>query len=222
MRTIERVKRKTLYNKREDGGLCMTNLECFQNSFLLGWVERLLNSEYEDWKAVAIEALKMVGGRSVFKSNVKSKHFKGLHLVKNSFWKKVVCVWLDNNKFSSRDPEVKFPPQTPLFNNNDIRFKNATLFFPRCIMNNIVYVDDMTVNNTLISYDQFKRLLNVPNSLLIYNCIYNALILKLHLIGSLNIANVVEEPKTHFREISLSQIHQTVRLSHLFWSRSDG
>ena len=181
----------------------MTNLECFQNSFLLGWAERLLNTDYADWKAIAIDSLKMVGGLSLFNSNVNSKNFKGLHLVKNSFWKKVLCTWLDNNTFPD---EVLLLPNTPLFNNKDIRFKNSTLFFPICIINNIVNVNDMIVNNRIMAYDQFRFLVDTPNSLLIYNCIYNALSLKMHLIEQLNNATIHNQPNTHFREREVGDI----------------
>ena len=233
LRTTERVKRKTMYNQRERGGLCMTNLECFQTSFLLGWAELLINTEYAEWKAIALDALKLVGGRSVFKSNVNTKHFKGLHLIKNSFWRKVLCTWLDNNKLPTNDQDVRFSPQTPLFNNNDIRFKNSTLFFPRCIMKNIVTIGDMIVDNLLMSYDQFKRLIDTPNSLLIYNCIYNALLLKHHvLLAMLNNAIIFDQPYTQFHgkqvgNIGRKRFYQLLNeadepITEQYWSRKLG
>ena len=170
-RVVERVKRNTMCNSYQEGGLCMINLECFQNSFFLSWAERLLNTDEEDWKAVALDAFKMVGGRAVFRSSVLSKDFKGFNLVKNSFWKKVLSVWLDHN-INHTD---KVYPESPLFNNNMIRFKHATLFFPQCTLNNIICIKDMVTNNAIISYDTFRLLVDSPNSMLMYNCIYNAL-----------------------------------------------
>ena len=64
-----------LCNSPQKGGLGMINLESFQNAFFLSWAERLLNPEDADWKVTALNALKMVGGRAVFRSSVISKDF---------------------------------------------------------------------------------------------------------------------------------------------------
>ena len=174
-RVTERVKRNIMCNSHEEGGLCMINLECFQNSFFLSWAERLLNPEEADWKAAAFDTFKMVGGGAVFRSNVLSKDFKGFHLVNNSFWKKVLAIWLDSSMNHISDGLNTLYPESPLFNNSIIRFKGSTLFFPRCILKNIICVKDMLTNNTVIPFETFRRLVDSPNSILMYNCIYNAL-----------------------------------------------
>ena len=154
----------------------MINLALFQSSFLLDWGERLLKTEEEDWKLLALEALGAVGGRAAFHSNVGSGKFKGMHLIKNAFWRKVLSSWLDSD-FVRDEPNAEIlTKHSSLFNNKDITYKNSTLFFPECISKNIVYVKDVLINGAFITYHAFKEIIKTPNALLIYHCLYNALI----------------------------------------------
>ena len=184
-RATERIRRNILCNKKVDGGLGMINLECFQSSFYLGWVERLLNQEPADWKAIALCELSPVGGRLAFQGNVSSLNFKGLNRICNSFWRRALKTWLGNNKIYSNE---HLTSESPLFNNSLITFKKSVLFFPQCIQKNITSVGDVIANRNIISFDHFKEKCNTPDSLLIYNCIFNALISKL---------NIYEEFRSH-------------------------
>ena len=174
-KVIERVGRKIICNRYHEGGLCMIDLACFQSSILLGWAEQLVNTkEPANCKVAAADSLREVGGISVFKSTVLPAHFKGLIYVKNSFWREVISVWLNLNK-PKEDSASFITPESPLFNNDIIKFKNSPLYFQECISKNIIDVKDVIVGNKIIEYKDFKRLVNSPKSFLIYHCIFNAL-----------------------------------------------
>jgi len=136
-----------------------------------GWAEKLMADGDEDWKRAGVAALSAVGGLDAFRSNVKSKNFKGLALVSNRFWQQVLRVWLDNN-YNSHSSH--FTPYSPIFNNKEITYKKSTLFFPECINKNIILFKDVLINNRVMPYEIFKNILNSPSSILIYNCILNA------------------------------------------------
>ena len=53
---------------------------------------------------------------------------KGLELIKSTFWKKVLEVWL-NYKNSPLLTEGKIDIRDPIFNNAHITFKSKTVFF---------------------------------------------------------------------------------------------
>ena len=174
-KVIERVGRNIICNRYHEGGLCMTNLACFQSSILLGWAEKLLNiEEPANWKIAAEDSLREVGGASVFKSTVLPSQFKGLMYVKNSFWREVISVWLNFNK-SKNDATRSITPDSPLFNNAIIKFKNVPLYFQECISKKVIVVKDVIIGNKIIEFNHFKSLVNSPNSFLMYYCIVNAL-----------------------------------------------
>ena len=68
-----------------------------QNSFFLHWAERLWREDSENWKVIPHFLFSRLGGIHAFASNVSSKNFKGLYLIKNVFWEKVLSTWLDHN-----------------------------------------------------------------------------------------------------------------------------
>ena len=71
----------------------------------------------------------------------------------------------------------------------------------------MVTIGDFIVDNLLMSYDQFKRRIDTPNSLLIYNCIYNALLLKQNkLLVILNNANISDQPYAKFHGEQVGKI----------------
>ena len=151
----------------------MINIPCFQSSILLGWAEQLLNPDAADWKDLATEVLRPVGGKAIFRSNVEPYQIKGLQYVKNSFWREVIVTWLTHNKHNYDDTSVI--ADSPIFNNKFIRFKKSHLYFKECLMNNIVFVKDVISNGHIIAFNDFKNLISSPNSIIIYNCIFNAL-----------------------------------------------
>ena len=173
-KVIERVKRSVLCNAKVNGGLAMIDLKKFQESFLLRWAGRLIDASDEDWKYIlSIKSLLKVGGKSAFMSSLSGKKFKGLIFIYNSFWRDVLQVWLDNRHQHDDDNAVVM--ESPICNNTNITYKNSVLFFPQLLKQNIIYIKDVTFGNKMIDLEHFQRLYRLPDSVLIYNCIYNAL-----------------------------------------------
>ena len=194
------MKQNVLCNHRSNGGLDMIDLKCFQSSFLLSWAQQLLHSEDAEWKFIAFESLKKVGGRAAFESMVDSKIFKGLYLIKNSFWREVLCCFLDNK---SNECMHDITSETPLFNNINLTFRNKPLFFPLCIQKGIMYVKDMFIGNSIISFDRFKALYDRADALLVYKCIFNALSQKIQIIKFNLISN---KSPIYFKSIDIATI----------------
>ena len=228
-KVVERVKRSVLCNSKEEGGLGMIDLECFQQSFLLRWAEKLLDQGDADWKYAALKSLDKVGGISAFRSTLTSKAFKGLHLINNSFWKEVLKIWLD--KRHPIEVQPRFSYESPLFNNPCIQLKNSTLFFPVLISRRILYVKDMLVNDSIISFDSFREIVDTPGCFLMYNCIYNALYPKLNTLNVDELDNPVNDIADHlkFRDYEIGSIGRkhfynilnppATPLGEWYWSR---
>ena len=70
----------------------MINVIEMQKSFLLNWARKLTrpnnNDIEEKWKCIPIDELSVLGNNlTCFNSNIESKHFKGINLINNTFWK---------------------------------------------------------------------------------------------------------------------------------------
>ena len=154
----------------------MIDLVKLQDSFLLKWADRFFSSSRDSWKDTTNVFFEKVGGISAFRSDLVSADFKGLNLINNNFWKKVLVTWL-NYKNNSNVKKISAPSiLEPIFNNSMIKFKNQVLFNSKCIRLQMLYISDFLHRGDIIPFNQFNIIFeNSADSLLVYNSIYNAL-----------------------------------------------
>ena len=180
-KVTEKIKRETLTKEFRLGGLNMIDLFKLQDSFLITWADRLFDSSDSSGKDIALIFFENVGGLAAFMSDLESKDFKGLNLITNSFWRKVLKTWLNykNSEYNkpSRSPNIN----EPVFNNSNITYKNQILFNAKCTRLNLVYINDFLVNGDIVPFVDFNLIFkNTADSLLVYNTIHNGLSLKIY------------------------------------------
>ena len=173
LRATEKINRKTLTNALEDGGIKMINLISFQKSFLLSWVEKLLNPGKEPWKYTAHSCLHAVGGLTAFKSNLDPKDFNFFHHIVSPFWKTCLTVWLENAE-NTLNTSVSY--SDPIFNNILITFQGKPIFLPSCIQTGVSCVNDFMFDNSrTLSLLEFRNKFgNFPRLILDYNILKSA------------------------------------------------
>ena len=138
-KATEKVKRNTLCNMKNNGGLNMIDISAMQQSFFLEWAKRYITNEDHSWRYWADVFYKKVGGYSAFKSNTLAKSFKGLQSINSIFWKNVLCTWL-NKRFDGEETIVT--NFSPLFNNENLKYRGETIFLPQCFQFDISFVGD--------------------------------------------------------------------------------
>ena len=175
-KVTEKVKREIMNKEYGQGGLNMIDVFKLQESFILKWADRLFDSSESSWKNISLIFFENVGGLSAFMSDQATKDFKGLNLIDNSFWRKVLITWL-NYKNSEYNKPIRAPtPNDPVFNNSNITYKNQVLFNAKCIKLNLVYIKDFFVNGDIIPFVDFNQIFKkTADSLLVYNTIHNGL-----------------------------------------------
>ena len=173
-RAFEKVKRKTLCSPKENGGVNMFNIVDIQDSYYFQWANKLWDNSEEHWKVIPKFLFHKLGGIYAFASNVQPRDFKGLNLLRNVFWEKVLWVWLDH-KSKFHDTQ-NLTLGSPLFNNSLIRFKNQTIFIPHCCQQSIIKVGDVLENRKIVDLERFTNIYGARSDTVIaYNIIFNAL-----------------------------------------------
>ena len=176
-KATERVARKTICNSFENGGLKMCCAKEMQDSFLFEWGEKLLSKTYENWKVIPRILYSPIGGTAVFDSYIEIKKFKGLDMVNDLFWRRVLKNWIEKKTQLNTYFNHEFVClSSVIFNNMYIKFKNKSLFFPQCLKSGIIRVLDFCGNDGFLSLNDFKeKYKNNADAQLVYNVIYNAL-----------------------------------------------
>ena len=82
----DKIKRKTIVQNIENGGLKMIDTNKFLKSLKSNWIKRLLdNTNNGLWKVFYNKIINKYGGKLVFESNLNTKDLKQLYPLKDSF-----------------------------------------------------------------------------------------------------------------------------------------
>ena len=173
-KAYEKVKRKTLCNKYQEGGLNMIDIHALQKSFFINWAKKLGGEESEHWKAVPLQFFAKVGGIHAFECSTNSKQFRGLELINNTFWKNVLKTWLD---FPWGDEPTDIALSEPWYNNVKIRYKGMPVYSYQLIKKNILTVGDFYSHDRLRSLQELKEHFGSYNGMeLDFNAIINSVL----------------------------------------------
>ena len=119
----EKIKRTTLCNNYDNGGLKMINIQYFCMAQKITWIKMLLDDlNFSDWKTLIISDLAKYGGNYLWLPRDPQPIFKQ---ILNPFWKNVYEPWLT---FTSGSQQTENPLVKPIFNNNHIKIDNKTIF----------------------------------------------------------------------------------------------
>ena len=177
-RTFEKIRRSSLCDAKEEGGLSMIDIVEMQKSFYIKWALKLLVKKDERWAVIPRVLLKSVGGERVFLSNVDFKQFKGLDTIKSNFWCQVLNTWLESGgaeKFLKCDGPNDF--SRILCNNKNLNFQRETLYLPEAMKRGIVCVADVMENAQIISFENYLyKVGGYSRAALDYNIISNVLL----------------------------------------------
>ena len=150
----DRVKRKTIVNDYEKGGLKMINLPDFLESLKLSWIKRLTNETVSTWKNIAYyEFYKLSIGIDIFKCNC---NYMSLNEIckkemnsMNTFYRSLIEIWLKCKTIRSVD-EVNNPGSEIIWNNENIKYNGKTLYFKHWIRNGYTNVSSLQTEDGVL------------------------------------------------------------------------
>lgn len=147
----DKIKRTSLCNNLDDGGLKVKDIRSFINSLKCTWVRRYCDNTKGVWKVFFDESLAAFGKDLLVYCNYKSKD---LSRIPNIFVRQVFSAW---GEASYHNPTEDFGNQV-IWNNTHIRIGKKTLYYDFMYEKGVKYVadlfDDMGVPHTLDSFRQ--------------------------------------------------------------------
>ena len=229
-RAFEKVKRKTMCNSYDKGGITMINIVDLQNSFLMSWVTKVLSCNEinkNNVDCIPLYLLSKLGPDLIaLKSLANNKLFIGSNKITSIFWKKALCVWNENKEkidFMQTDNNINQREQV-LWNNTKIMYRRKCLFFEDWAHSGINYLKDVKSNNRILTYDEICRRIGYKASRIFeYNAIYTALLSvearSIEQRENINnfIINRIPSIKEFRINLSSSEIQPT---ANVFWERT--
>ena len=237
-KAFEKVKRKVMESKPENGGLNMINLIEFQNLFYLQWAGKLFHAkQHENWSYIPKWHFdKLAKGNKIFSVNCKPGQSKNLDSIDNEFWTETIKAYLNNKKISdtTKVNSRNFQQQL-LFNNALITYKKQVLFFDYWQKKGIEQVKDVInyADKRLLSMQEIQNLIghNRARIVIDYNILINSIpkdwLRWIHLgehetiIESCEASMFFTKPKIIKQLISLNK-EIPVPISQSLWERKFG
>ena len=140
----EKVKRKTIINSYECGGLKMLHLPSFLDSLKWSWIKRITNENTANWKNIPLfEIQKTELGLDILKCNCMIKSISETYKFElnnvSTFYREVIELWL-KCKQDLHEKAIKNPGQEVIWNNDCIKYNNNILYFKDWIQSGIITV----------------------------------------------------------------------------------
>ena len=218
-RAHEKIKRSVLCLNSNEGGINMISIKDQQEIMLIRWLQRAYVGTTLTQQKVINYIFENIGGvEYIINSNTNSKDIQGLHLIKSNFWRKAIIAWIDLKKSGEKAQNY-----VPLFNNNDIKYKNKPLFIKKWIVMNCKYVHDFTHNGIPKTLNEVKNMIGnygglITDYLAVLNAINRCIINQNPPLSCQNIPPEFKMENKNLRAIVVRQKNITIN-SIYFWKR---
>ena len=126
----ERIKRKTLIGKFEDGGVEMIDINSYFLAIKVTWIKRLINSE-SNWSVIGNHSINQFGGRNLLLRITTSD----INYINNLpvFYKQIFQACISTNKLEHRNIKSEYILlRQPIWHNIHIQYKRKTLYYKCC------------------------------------------------------------------------------------------
>ena len=170
----DKIKRKTIVQNIENGGLKMIDTNKFLKSLKSNWVKRLLDTTNNGlWKVFYNKKINKYGGKLVFESNLNTKDLIQLFPIKG-FFQDVILSWFEIRDSQDEDCIGK----QILWNNSKIKIQNKPIFkkdwYDRGIQH-IEHIYDYR-KKEFYQFKDFLELYDLPNqSFLFYTSLISSI-----------------------------------------------
>ena len=168
--TSEKIKRSTLYNSHEYGGVKMPNLKYFCMAQKITWIKKLLDSQnVSDWKTLFFSNMDKQGGNYIWFSKDKNPIFSNQL---NHFWKDVYLAWITVTATREHD----LPQNEPIYHNPAIKINNKTIFYSDWYIKGITHINDIIKENgKLYTWEEFSQIYEIENQAFKYIAFIDAI-----------------------------------------------
>ncbi len=164
----DRIKRRILYNTKENGGLSIPNFKMINIAAKITWVKRYLAAEDDKiWKVLVDISLQKYGGAFFLYCNI-SPHDKIFDTIKSTVVRDWAMCWSTYNFINSPEENeisMQIIWHNSLFNNKRI------VHLKQLICNNIFYIGQFRKERErrLLQYNEFKEKYNIDITFLDYH-----------------------------------------------------
>ena len=154
----DKVKRVSVINEYEEGGLRMIDLECMVKSLRLAWLRRIFSGINGPWKSFLQHLLSPLGGFFFLACNYNISDYT----IPSQFYNELLSWWSEfRQTFATEKNWMNI-----IWNNCEIRIDNKPVHYKNYYEAGIVYTQDLLFNlNVSDAYNHLSNKINKTNIL---------------------------------------------------------
>lgn len=184
----EKLKRSTVINCIEEGGLNVPDLESIAKSTMIKWVHRFIHAEDSNWKNLVEYTLNQVGGKSFFQCNLE-KSTCIIDNINSSLWRNITKVWCELNFEKSENVRP-----------NDVVWLNSNLgrelYDKESMSKGLLYVKQFYDGKKAVTYEELCTKSGVSINIILFHSIIKMIKQRYNMKGdtpaSIECKNVIE------------------------------
>ena len=165
----ERIKRKALIGKFEDGGVEMIYINSyFKASF---WIKRLMSSD-SNWSIIGNHLIDQFGRRNLLLriTTIDINYINNLLV----FYKQIFQACICTNKLEHSVIQSEYTLlQQPIWHNIHIQYKRKTLYFKKLIEKNIIFIKDLKFVNGILDETYIYIYTQLWGIQIVFQCYFN-------------------------------------------------
>lgn len=165
---IHYIKKNVMINKLCSGGLNSLDFTSLNSSFKVKWIKLFLKNPNSIWNFITAHIFNSLGGlHFLLRCNY---NILKLPIKLSNFHRQLLLSWsmMYSHNFS--------PHKYFIWNNQDIRFKNKSLYIKRWVDNKILLVSQlMNDNGQLFTYEEFLSVYGFPVTPREYSIVFDAI-----------------------------------------------
>lgn len=186
----DKIKRSTVIQDYDKGGMRMIDVEHFINGLKLTWIRRLI-LEKKKYMCILYESYPFIDGCLKFGSSYIKKKIK---LVKNNFWRDVLqslCLYINLQEPISWVEFLK----SPLWYNHNIKVGGTSICYKSWYDKGMLLLNDLFDNNgNLMSQEKLQETFSVQTNFLQYQGVVNSVRNYLEKLRFQHFPNKIELP----------------------------
>ena len=169
----DKIKRTTVINSVENGGLNMIHIKSFCEAQKISWIKKLLDSNNtSDWKRLLESQMEKFGGNYMWYASGSALDRIKEHL--NQFWCQVLDSWAVYKK--EGDINIDNVLQQPIFLNGNIKINSRPFFYKDWFLAGIHQINDLIDNQGhTLTHEQFCAKFNIEVNFLRYEAVTAAI-----------------------------------------------
>ena len=172
---IDKIKRNTIINEYDEGGLKMPHVQSFCYALKFSWLHKLLDPlNHSPWKILLLNSIQKFGGDNIL--HLGREGLETLAKKLNPFWRDIFLNFSRLKEKTEAVSQAEDVLSQSIWLNSCIKIDGKMWINTKCCENNVFFINDLISDHRrFYTFDEFQALYNIKLNFVEYYSIISAI-----------------------------------------------